>query len=81
MGSRPPAPAAWMWWKGSLAASRARKSTICRFMPEAPRDPQKDTTSGRPSSTPSCSLACCFVRVKKSSRTGVPVTTTFSGCL
>ena len=48
-------------------------------MPEAPRDPQKETIRGRPSSTPRTRLASGFVNEKKSPRTGVPVTTTFSG--
>ena len=48
-------------------------------MPEAPRDPQKETIKGRPSSMPKARLASAFVIEKKSCRTGVPVTTTFSG--
>ena len=78
---KPTAPAPWMWWKGRSIRSSAMNSTICRFMAAAPRLPQKDTTSGLPSSMPSFALAWARVRAKKSPRTGVPVTRTFSGCL
>ena len=48
-------------------------------MPEAPREPQKETIRGLPSSMFRARLASCLVMEKKSPRTGVPVTTTFSG--
>ena len=79
---QPTVPAPWMWWNGTPSpASRARNSAICRFITAAPRLPQKETITGRPSSRPSLALASPRVQAKKSPRTGVPVTSTFSGCL
>ena len=67
--------------KEMRAASSTSISAILAFMPAAPSDPQKETIRGRPSLTPSRFLASSRVSVKKSSRTGVPVTTILSGCL
>ena len=75
-------PAPWIWWNGSFAASRA---SIVRHLGvhagSAQRPPEGDDQ--RPSIIDAQLLPwpASLVRVKKSSRTGVPVTATFSGCL
>ena len=67
--------------KNGLAQALTMKSVIISFMCAAPRLPQTEATSGLSSGMPSSRLAWALLWLRKSTRTGVPVTTTLSGCL
>ena len=75
----PPLPAEWMTLKKGFAQARTMKSVMISFMCAAPRLPQTLATSGRPSGMPSSRRAVSLSSLRKSMRTGVPVTTTRSG--
>ena len=74
-------PVEWMMPKKGLAQARTMKSVMISFMCPAPRLPQTLATRGLSSGSPSARRAASLSAFRNSPLTGVPVTTTRSGCL